>query len=113
MVFKDERAHPRPGKNILHAVADDILGPYAADPVPVTPPASEWVEGPSLLRVGDWVHVYYDVYGKHRYEARRTRDFLTWETIPADRLVMPRGIRHGTAFPVPRPILDGLLAREP
>lgn len=108
MVVKDESKFPQARKNLLHAVADNLDGPYLVQSAPVTPPGTEWVEGPSLLRIGDYTYVYYDVYGRHRYEAKRTRDWRTWETIPAGRLVMPRGIRHGTAFTVPRSILDNL-----
>jgi GH43 family beta-xylosidase len=111
MVFKDERKVPQPRKNLLLAVADDIAGPYRVVEPPVTQPGSEWVEGPSLLQVDEWFYLYFDVYGRGRYDVLRTRDWQTWEDVSA-QLSMPRGIRHGTALAVPGSVVQTLLERD-
>jgi hypothetical protein len=68
-------------------------------------------EGPSILHSGDWWYVYYDEYTRGHYGAVRTKDFAHWDLV-TDSLKTPRGIRHGSAFAVPRSILDGLLSLD-
>jgi len=106
MVLKDETRHP-PAKNLRIATSDRVTGPWAVASEPFSPPGL-WVEGPTCLRVGDWWHVYFDAYAKHRYGAMRTKDFQTWEDI-SSQLRFPKDTRHGTAFRVPRAALDRLL----
>ena len=68
------------------------------------------MEGPSVLKVGeDWL-IYFDHYTapKH-YGAVRTRDWRTYVEV-TDRMTFPKDFRHGTAFEVPRKVLEGLLA---
>lgn len=102
-IVKDERRTPV-RKHLRVAPAADYLGPFGPLAEPFTP---DWVEGPTALRVGDDVIVYYDVYREKRYEARRTRDFLQWEDVTA-QLSLPAGIRHGTAMAVPAAVVDRL-----
>ena len=105
MAVKDEEARPVPKKNIRLAFAKSPLGPWSKSSAPIAP---DWVEGPALLKVGgEWL-LYYDAYTRHRYEGLRTTDFEHWTSI-TERLKMPDGIRHGTAFPVTEEILQGLL----
>jgi hypothetical protein len=108
MIYKDETRIPKPRKNLLLAEAKDPAGPFTPLPDPVSVPGT-WLEGPSALKVGNLVIVYADAYRKHHYVARATTNFKTWKDVSA-RLSMPKGIRHGTAFSVPRHILDRLLA---
>jgi hypothetical protein len=110
LFFKDESKFPRPMKNLRLATADDIEGPYALQAMPLNPPDS-WTEGPTAIELGSDTVVYFDCYRAHRYGAVRTRDFKAWEDI-SPLLAMPMGMRHGTVFAVPRPIVQNLLAAQ-
>jgi len=107
MFFKDETKVPRPMKNLRLATADDIAGPYAVDTQPVTPPGS-WGEGPTALHAGNLTYLYFDAYTKHHYAALRSSDLRNWEDV-TPQLIMPKGIRHGTAFAVSADVLKRLL----
>lgn len=106
MVLKDETRNP-PAKNLCVSFSDNLTGPWSKASKPFTP-AGLWVEGPSLLRVGDGWIVYYDEYTQHRYGAMRTKDFETWENI-SDQIRFPKGTRHGTAFSVTKDVLVKLM----
>lgn len=104
MVLKDER----PGKKCLKvATAPSPTGPWSP---PGEPIGGDWVEGPSVLKVGqDWL-IYFDHYTEpKRYGALSTRDWRTYTEV-TDRMTFPKDFRHGTAFAVPRKVLDALLA---
>jgi len=105
MILKDETRYP-PAKNLRIATSEKVTGPWSKASTPCSPKGM-WVEGPTCLKVGDQWHVYFDAYRKHRYGAMRTRDFKTWEDI-SDQLILPKGTRHGTAFPVHQSLLDAL-----
>jgi hypothetical protein len=64
------------------------------------------VEGHTVLRIGDRWRIYYDEYTRKRYGAMDTRDFRTFS--PVANVAFPEGMRHGTAFPVPRTTADAL-----
>ncbi len=97
MVMKNETRYP-PAKNLCVAFAEKILGPWSAPSAPFSP-QGVWVEGPTVLRVGEWYYVYFDRYIERTYGVMRTKDFQTFEDL-SDRLRYPAGMRHGTAFPV-------------
>ncbi len=105
MILKNETRHP-PAKNLCVAFAERLLGPWSQPFAPFSP-AGVWVEGPSVLRVGDWWYVYFDKYTLNQYGAMRTKDFRTFEDV-SDQLVYPTGMRHGTAFAVPAEIFRKL-----
>lgn len=107
MFFKDERKFPKPMKNLCIATASTPSGPYKVAETPVKPPGS-WVEGPTALKVGDEVILYFDVYMEKHYGALKSRDLKTWTDVTSG-LSMPGGIRHGTAFEVSRDVLRELL----
>lgn len=107
MIFKDETKVPEAMKNLRLATAASLTGPYQVEREPLNPPGS-WVEGPSTLKVGDEVIVYFDAYTKHHYAALASRDLKHWRDVTKD-LVMPPGIRHGTAFEVSAEVLRKLL----
>ena len=73
---------------------------------PVTPENS-WVEGPSALNTDDGIILYFDAYTKGHYRAMKSADLKSWTDV-TDRLVMPKGIRHGTAFEVSSAVLEVL-----
>jgi hypothetical protein len=104
MFVKNETEIPVPAKNIFLVRAPSPDGPWTARSDPITPPGL-WVEGGTVVKIGDWWHLYYDIYREKKYGVMRTKDFKTWEDVSAD-LVMPKGIRHGTALRVPRGVVD-------
>lgn len=107
MIFKDESKHPAAMKNLRIAISSEAAGPYQVEKEPVNPPGS-WVEGPSTLKVGDEVILYFDAYTKHHYGALKSKDLKTWTDVTKE-LVMPEGIRHGTAFEVSGTIVKELM----
>ncbi len=103
LVMKDETRYPQARKHLKVATAAGMAGPYG----PASPAFSpDWVEGPTILRLGDAWRIYYDEYTRKRYGAMDTRDFRTFT--PVADVVFPDGMRHGTAFAVPGPIAEGL-----
>lgn len=96
MVLKDETKAPVAKKNLRVATADNPQGPWskASDPV-----SKDWVEGPTITKVGDGWNIYYDMYRDHKYGAIRTTDWKTFENIDA-KVDFPKGTRHGTVVPV-------------
>lgn len=103
LIVKDERRTP-PKKHLRIAVSDDLAGPYADLQPPFT---RDWVEGPTALKVGEDIVVYFDGYTAHRYEAMRSRDLKNWEEV-SSKLQFPKGARHGTAFAVPADLVKQL-----
>jgi beta-galactosidase len=69
------------------------------------------VEGPTALKIGEYCYVYFDAYTNHRYGAMRTKDFKSWEDV-SDKLLVPKGMRHGTVLSVSNDILAELLKQE-
>jgi len=104
MVVKDETKNPVK-KHLLHAASDDVEGPWSALSAPFT---RDWVEGPTVLKVGEDYLIYYDVYREKHYGSLRTRDWTTFEDI-TDRIAFPQGTRHGTAIEVPYAVIERLL----
>jgi beta-xylosidase len=109
MILKDETRNP-PAKNLRIATSDKVTGPWSAASSPFTP-RGVWVEGPSILKVGESWIVYYDEYRRHRYGGMKTTDFEQWEDI-SESLSFPKGTRHGTAFTVSKDVLKALLDAE-
>jgi hypothetical protein len=112
MFLKDEREGQgeRPAqKNIRIAYAERPDGPWSQATRPIT--GAYWAEGPTVLRVGDEWIVYFDRYRDHRYGALSSDNLAEWEDVSA-YLAMPDGMRHGTAFAVPRADADRLLNYE-
>ena len=103
LVMKDETRHPQPRKHLRVATAQAPGGPYG-DASPAFSP--DWVEGPTVLRIGANWRIYYDEYTRKRYGAIDTPDFRVFT--PAADVVFPQGMRHGTAFRVPRAVADAL-----
>jgi beta-xylosidase len=109
MIVKDETKRPTAKKNLRVARAPRAGGPYG----PVSPPISvDWVEGPTILKVGESWIVYYDEYTRKRYGAMRSSDLRTW-TVISDQLRFPEGTRHGTAFAVSEAVIKRLQETQP
>jgi hypothetical protein len=105
MISKNETGDP-PEKNLHIATSDKVTGPWSKASEPFSPKGL-WVEGPTAVRTGPYVYVYFDVYRKHRYGAMRTKDFTNWEDV-TDKLSVPKGMRHGTVLRVSKAILAKL-----
>lgn len=107
MFLKDETDKPMtPEKNIRIATAKKATGPYSEPGKPIT--GNYWAEGPTPIKINSKWFVYFDKYTQHKYGVVTSTDLKTW-TDESDNLVMPQGIRHGTAFMVSQEILDKLL----
>jgi hypothetical protein len=103
LIVKDETENP-PKKNLRIADAAGYQGPFTELSAPFSP---DWIEGPTAIRIGADYVVYFDAYRAHHYGAMKSHDLKTWEDITG-KLAMPSGIRHGTAFRVPRLTLEKL-----
>ncbi len=108
MILKNENPNP-PQKNLRVTVADHAAGPY---PVQVSEPITGkyWAEGPTALKVGEYVYVYFDKYTEHKYGAVRSKDMVNWEDV-SDQVSFPKGVRHGTAFKVSRKVFNALISK--
>jgi hypothetical protein len=104
MFVKNETEIPAPAKNIYLVRGPSPDGPWSAPSAPLTPPGL-WVEGGTAVQIGDWWYLYFDMYRDKKFGAMRTKDFAKWENLSAE-LVLPKGIRHGTALRVPRAVVD-------
>jgi hypothetical protein len=109
LIVKDEAGLPAVRKWLRVARGDAAGGPYTD----ASPPFTEsWVEGPTVLRLGEWIYCFFDEYMTHRYGAVRSRDLATWEPA-SDRISFPPGTRHGSALAVPADVVRRLLAIAP
>ena len=107
MFLKDETDKPyKPEKNIRIAIGAKADGPYTAPGGPIT--GNYWAEGPAPIKIGDKWFVYFDKYTEHEYGVVTSADLKSW-TDESDKLVMPEGIRHGTAFEVSEKVIRKLL----
>lgn len=106
MVFKDERRTPLQ-KRLRLAFADSPQGPWRGVTEPFT---RDWVEGPSVARIGGAWWIYFDHYAKPRhYGAVRTRDWKIFEDVTAE-LTFPEDHRHGTVVKIPAGMAEKLRA---
>ena len=105
LFYKDERLWPE-RKIICLATSKNIEGPFTpqGDISPVS-----WVEGPSALWLGDHWLVCYDRYTRGCYGAITSKDGKTWTDV-SDQFSVPKGIRHGTMFPIDAKTAEGLKA---
>ena len=96
MFLKDETREPVQ-KNIKIATGKKINKGYSDASPPIT--GNYWAEGPTTLQInGTWI-VYFDKYRDHKYGAVQSTDLKNWTDV-SDKLVMPKGIRHGTIFTI-------------
>ena len=103
LIYKDER----PGHKKLHAATTGSLGQrWETSGMPILP--RDWVEGPTVLKVGDVWRLYFDCYQDGHYGGAESNDGMHWHDI-TEAIKMPTGSRHGTAFEVEQRILEPLL----
>ncbi|WP_114782532.1 glycoside hydrolase family 43 protein [Botryobacter ruber] len=101
LVLKD---NTRPNRNLKVAYGDTPLGPWKNVSEPFT---GNFVEGPTVLKLGDEYHIYYDVYEKKIYGASKTKDFKTFTDV-TDQMSFPVGHKHGTIFKSNEKVLEGV-----
>lgn len=101
MFVKNETREPVAEKNIRIARAKKMSKGFDTN---VTEPihGDFWAEGPSPLFLEDGsLIVYYDRYMEGKYGASISHDGgSTWTEVPSQKLIMPEGMRHGTAFKI-------------
>jgi hypothetical protein len=96
LFLKDETREPVQ-KNLKIATSKKINKGYSNASAPIT--GNYWAEGPTTLKInGTWI-VYFDKYRDHKYGAIQSTDLKNWTDV-SDKLVMPKGIRHGTIFTI-------------
>jgi beta-xylosidase len=105
MFLKDETRKP-PQKNLRTATSTRLTGGFSKPSAPIT--GNYWAEGPTVLRMGNQWIIYFDKYTQHQYGAIASADLVQWSDV-SDKLVMPKGIRHGTVFTVSKKEFDQLL----
>lgn len=109
MFLKDETRYP-PQKNIRISYSKSLKAGYSAPSAPIT--GQYWAEGPTVLKQGKQWIVYFDKYTGHKYGAITSTDLVNWTEI-SDKLVMPKGIRHGTVLVVTQKELQQLINSSP
>ncbi len=97
LIVKDETKNPVK-KNLHIAVSDSAEGPFG----PASPAIStNWVEGPTAVKIGGEYYIYFDHYGNPKYYgAIKSTDLKEWHDISPE-VSFPKGIRHGTVSMVP------------
>lgn len=97
MAFKDERlfnAVGSPYSALRTASSENACGPYRN----ISPILTEWrSEGPMLMYEKGEYYIFYDSFGKGKYGAIKSKDFIHWENI-SSRLNIPKGCRHMSIF---------------
>lgn len=110
MIYKDESELPTPQKNLLVATSDHAEGPYQR--ISEQPFTKNWVEGPAICLLPDSSYlVYMDAYKDKRYEAKRTRDFITWQDV-SDKISLPGGTKHGSIITTTLDSIDNLIFEQ-
>lgn len=112
MVLKDERRWPEAHKNLRLAWSSKAAGPYGTSaPSFTAAPIPGWLEGPTVIKVGNKWFLYADAYRDKHYVLLTSTDFASWKD-ETPSLTYPKGLRHGTAFPVSRAVLENLLGQK-
>jgi hypothetical protein len=74
---------------------------------------SQWVEGPTLLKVaGEW-RLYFDRFRirTNRFGLATSKDLIHW-TDRTDEVRVPPEAHHGTIFPAPRAIISNAFPQQ-
>jgi len=107
LFLKDETDKPNiPEKNIRIATSKKPEGPYSKPSRPIT--GDYWAEGPTAISVNGKWFVYFDKYTEKKYGVITSENMESW-TDESEKLEMPTGIRHGTAFAVSQAVIDKLI----
>jgi predicted GH43/DUF377 family glycosyl hydrolase len=98
MFIKDETKEPVAEKNIRIATSDQLTTGWGDASEPIT---INWVEGPTVGKIGDAWLVYFDRYRIRKMGAVTSTDLLNWTDV-SDQVSFPEGTRHGTFFTITR-----------
>ena len=109
MFLKDETKTP-PQKNIRMATSKNLYKNYSQASVTIT--GKYWAEGPAAIKIGESWIVYFDKYTEHKYGAVTSTDLVNWTDI-SDKVIFPKGTRHGTVFTVTKAEFEKLNAFQP
>lgn len=101
MVFKD---NTRPNRNLKVAFSKSPTGPYTKAS---TTFSENFVEGPTVEKLGNEYVIYFDEYQKFTYGAVKTNDFIRFENI-SNNISVPKGHKHGTIFRAPAAVVENL-----
>lgn len=101
-IYKDER--PK-GKRLFAATSSGLGKLWKTSNEPILD--RDWIEGPTVLKIGSEWFLYFDLYNKGKYGGAKSSDGVHWKDI-SDEISLPAGARHGTAFAVTQEIVDGL-----
>lgn len=102
LVLKD---NTRPNRNLKVAFATSPDGPYSPASEPFT---DIFVEGPTVVKLGDEYWIYFDAYREKIYGAMKTTDFTTFTDVTRD-ISVPELHKHGTIFKAPASVIEKLL----
>jgi len=127
MAVKNEQIPEIGGKNIRIAIAPaDLTNPFPPRfhaPTDSTKPwsdpvagpggivqSNQWVEGPTIMKVGDEWRLYFDRYRVRsgRYALATSKDLLQWTDRTAE-IDMPWDAHHGTVLRAPRSAISKTL----
>lgn len=97
MIVKNENSAPAE-KNLRITFSEDLKKGFPGN-VSENISGNSWAEGPSPIKIGKYVYVYFDKYTEKKYGAIRSEDGNNWEDI-SDLILFPSGTRHGTAFKI-------------
>jgi beta-xylosidase len=106
MIIKDETGFPEPRKDLHIAFSNSLTEGWSDASGPIT---GNWVEGPTITRIGEKWMVYFDRYREKRMGAIESVDLENWTEI-TDSISFPPGTRHGTVFKINRDVLDNIQA---
>ena len=103
------RTYKKVGKELYYSTWSDKM--KEGFPTEVSGPIDStgaWMEGPTMIYIGDDLLIYYDKYKEHRFGAALSHDDgCSWKDV-SDRISLPKGTRHGTAIAVPRRYVDAI-----
>lgn len=97
LIVKNENSIPEE-KNLRVSFSKDIKEGFP-EQVSENISGKSWSEGPSPIKIGEYVYVYFDKYREKKYGGIRSKDGEKWEDI-SDQISFPAGTRHGTAFKI-------------
>lgn len=108
LFIKNENSAPAE-KNIRYIKSKNVDLFSEEVSAPIT--GDYWAEGPSAITKGDYVYVYFDKYIEGKYGAVRSKDMKKWEDV-SDKVVFPKGTRHGTIFAVSESFFENLISQK-
>ncbi|MDR0391568.1 MAG: glycoside hydrolase family 43 protein [Planctomycetaceae bacterium] len=104
LFYKDDTLKPKPKKHLLLATGESPVGPFVVQKMVSH---TDWVQGPSILRIDKNWYLYYDCYGKRHFGAVQSNDLINWTNI-TEKLCFPTNARQGTIIEIDKETLKNL-----